>query len=409
MSGLAYNILGPYFPNNGGAALLEQDNIDKVIDINVASCDIEDFVSSINALPTFTISEVESVFFRATQINGNQTVKYVAVFHCIGKGTYGVGGTQVAETDVKILTKSIVSTGDNIIVERLEALAQNQTVFTLSQNPSEVLLVFEQGGLSHDHTIAGPNITLDYAAPLGLIVTVVYVLNTASTNQIVAKTIEATENGQTVFVLPENPENVHLVFEQAGLSFDYNYNNGLITLVSSDPTFNGVLMGTQITTVYSKACSFNNKVVTEVVEATADDQTIFNLQQNPNDLIMVFEQGGLSLENNYNNGVITLTSTDPNFNGVLNGTQITAVYNISGGNSVSSSIMAIESSTAFTNEDGNTEISIPINAIIINAYVQKNSSPHEKQDYFLNHDVANDRVFVIGEILPDEELIVIVA
>jgi len=84
----------------GGGVTFDQDNIDIVKTVAFALADNDAAIlAKINALPAYTIGEKQSVWFDSA------VLKYKMLNY--GKGTYGVGGTQLTLADIILIYKDV--------------------------------------------------------------------------------------------------------------------------------------------------------------------------------------------------------------------------------------------------------------------------------------------------------------
>lgn len=99
--GSDYKMLAKDFQAQAG-----QDNIDIRKFISIDDDDtITDIVTKINALPNYTVNEKQSVWFIASEQLSTRTLGRVMKFKMMnkGKGNYGVGGTQLSNTDIELV------------------------------------------------------------------------------------------------------------------------------------------------------------------------------------------------------------------------------------------------------------------------------------------------------------------
>lgn len=138
----------------------DSDNIKKEIAINIpASLTVSGFLSVINALPLFKISETELPIFKAITTDLEPVTYYVELLN-VGKGTYGTGGLQLTAANVRITSSSATSTdivslpntqiidlgyiGDSVV---WGLNIQNPNIIIQEQNEGYVLVkgIFENG------------------------------------------------------------------------------------------------------------------------------------------------------------------------------------------------------------------------------------------------------------------------
>lgn len=91
----------------GGSIVQDNKTIRKYFNVGSDDIALETALALINALPTYTVSEIESVLFvsRSTvpQVNGFTPPVFKFKMIGRGKGTYGIGGTQLFKTNLELI------------------------------------------------------------------------------------------------------------------------------------------------------------------------------------------------------------------------------------------------------------------------------------------------------------------
>jgi len=94
----------PFSEFSGG---IDQDNIDIRKNVLTNSSDLTNVLAAINALPSYTVSQIQSVWFMVS-VNENDTVStYFYKLFNKGKGTYGVGGIQITRGDLGLINANV--------------------------------------------------------------------------------------------------------------------------------------------------------------------------------------------------------------------------------------------------------------------------------------------------------------
>jgi len=94
----------PFSEFSGG---IDQDNIDIRKNVLTNSSDLTDILAAINALPSYTVSQIQSVWFTVS-VNENDAVStYFYKLFNKGKGTYGVGGIQITRGDLGLINANV--------------------------------------------------------------------------------------------------------------------------------------------------------------------------------------------------------------------------------------------------------------------------------------------------------------
>ncbi len=101
---------------------INQDNIYRAIEATSVDFEMQSLVDAINALPEFTITETDIVFFKIGQTNDPSMGFIVATLKDLGKGTYGSGGTVLTINDINIISTLPLTVGD------IEGLASTQVI-----------------------------------------------------------------------------------------------------------------------------------------------------------------------------------------------------------------------------------------------------------------------------------------
>lgn len=142
-----------YFRYGGGVTMQDNKRIVKTFKY-FATWSEQDILNRINTLETYTVSDTESVWFFGSLVTPtNQITPYIrryAMFNK-GKGTYGIGGTQLTGADVRFISQDVAGEEDIINAEGTQnipyVLAENQNIsqWLNTQNPAITVQPIEDG------------------------------------------------------------------------------------------------------------------------------------------------------------------------------------------------------------------------------------------------------------------------
>lgn len=154
-----------------------QDNIEIRKTFQYVTTDTDtQILAKLNALPSYTITDKQSVWFIGTSIpsndNGNvQIVKY-KMFNK-GKGTYGAGATQLAIADIELVYKSAATQGDIEDDPNTQTVNFGSIVTTVqdwlnSRNPSIAIQPQSSGYTLFKGTVSGTGKTYLWVGAAGM-------------------------------------------------------------------------------------------------------------------------------------------------------------------------------------------------------------------------------------------------
>lgn len=267
MGVIGRNILGPYIaPTYSGGGDINQDNINVVRGVLVSDGQLDEIATKINALPQFTITAQQMPLFVAISLDlftPNNNRAWCVRFLNIGKGTYGLGGTQVTSSDLIIISEfkpsitdienaentQFINLGDigstdittafnDYDFEGLEIQEQSEgyVLITATQNSSEKkwLFVGEGGLYGVDGDLTA--VANDFSP-----------FDTITPSSFLKKKVFTATSNQTVFDLGITTATVFQVFEAQNL---LNETDGYTDSLGVVTTTNPVFVGTKITVTY---------------------------------------------------------------------------------------------------------------------------------------------------------------
>lgn len=151
-------------------SLAGQDNIDIRKYVTITSADTtQDIVDKINALPSYTVDEQQSVWFVTRQKQliypyaPARTLKYKMLNK--GKGTYGSGQTQLVSSDLELLYNNTESTTDieddptTDIIDYGSLTGETIYEWLNAQDPAIVIQAQSAGYTLFEGTIDGTEVT----------------------------------------------------------------------------------------------------------------------------------------------------------------------------------------------------------------------------------------------------------